>query len=78
MSNEASSMCSLYDRRSQAAAVALVTERTIRDAARVARVSVATLVRWSKHPPFRQLVDETRREQRRQLLADAARRLQPA
>jgi len=63
-----------FPRRKEAAIAALLSERSIQDAARVAGVGVTTLLRWLKIPEFR---DEWLRA-RREVVAQATGRLQQA
>jgi hypothetical protein len=49
-------------RKQEAAALALLTERTNAEAARAARVSEATLQRWLRLPQFRQACRDLRRQ----------------
>ena len=63
-----------FGRRKEAAIAALLSERSIVDAARVAGVGVTTLLRWLKVPEFRDEFLNARRE----ALAQATARLQQA
>ena len=63
-----------FPRRKEAAIAALLSERSLQDAARVADVGVTTLLRWLKIPEFR---DEWLRA-RREVVAQATARLQQA
>jgi hypothetical protein len=69
MSAPSPTLCSLLERRGQAAAVAMVTRATLREAAAACGVSVPTLVRWSRQPRFQRMLDSARDELCRQLVA---------
>lgn len=61
-------------RKMEAAVAALLTERTLEEAARVAGISVSTLLRWQKDPEF----SAAYREARRAAVSQSSARLQQA
>ena|SRR6266404_3791443 len=63
-----------FGRKKEEAIAALLSQRSIEDAARVARVGVTTLLRWLKIPEFRDEYLKARRE----AVAQASARLQQA
>ena len=63
-----------FGRKKEQAIVALLSQRSVEDAARVAGVGTKTLGRWMIHPQFRQEYLEARR----QVFGQATARLQQA
>jgi transposase-like protein len=63
---------SQYDRKKEAALSALLTQRSIEDAARVIGVAPSTLRRWMRIPEF----DAAYRQARRDAMSQATARLQ--
>src|SRR5258708_24337493 len=63
-----------FGRKKEEAIVALLSQRTIEDAARVINIGAATLLRWLKDPEF----ETTYREARRAAFGQAVARLQQA
>lgn len=61
-----------FGRKKEAAILALLTQRTIEEAARVAGIGPATLVRWMKDPEF----DAAYRDAKRKAFGQATARLQ--
>jgi hypothetical protein len=65
---------SKWGRKMETAVAALLTQRTVEDAARTAGISVSTLLRWQKIPEF----GEAYREARRAAISQSNARLQQA
>ena len=63
-----------FGRRKEAAIAALISTRTLAEAATEANVSVRTLIRWMKIPEFREELNAVRRDG----LSQAGARLQQA
>lgn len=63
-----------YGRKYEETIAALLTQRTVEEAARVAGVSLATLIRWMKIPEF----DQEYRAARRAAFGQSVARLQQA
>jgi DNA-binding transcriptional MerR regulator len=63
-----------FDRKKDEAIVALLTQRTTDEAARVAGISPSTLMRWQKEPAFQRAY----REARRSAFSQSVARLQQA
>lgn len=63
-----------FGRKKEEAVAAVLSQRSLEEAARVAGVGVATLMRWQKLPEFR----EALRKARREALAQTVGRLQQA
>lgn len=61
-------------RKMEAAVAALLNQRTVDDAARVAGISVSTLLRWQKDPEF----SAAYREARRAVVSQSSARMQQA
>src|SRR5436305_13783091 len=61
-------------RKMEAAVAALLTQRTLEEAARLAGISVSTLLRWQKEPEF----SAAYRESRRAVVWQSSARLQQA
>ena len=55
-----------FSRKKEAAIAAIISERTLGEAAHVTGVSTKTLQRWQKIPEFQDQLRETRRELNRQ------------
>jgi hypothetical protein len=60
---------SKFGRKKEAAIVALLTQRTIEDAARTVGIGVSTLLRWQKDPEFDRAFREAKTASFRQSLA---------
>jgi transposase-like protein len=63
-----------FGRKQEAAIAALLTQRTVEEAARAAGIGPATLLRWQKQPEFQKAY----REARRAAFGQAVARLQQA
>lgn len=61
-----------FGRKKEAAILALLTQRTVEDAARIAGIGHATLIRWMKDPEF----DAAYRDAKRKTFGQATARLQ--
>jgi hypothetical protein len=58
-----------FGRKMDAAVIALITQRNQEEAARVAGIGIATLVRWQKEPEFQKAYREARRAVHQQSVA---------
>jgi hypothetical protein len=69
---------SQFSRKKEAAIVALLTARNLEEAARMAGVSVATILRWKKRPEFEAAYRQARRDAYNQSFARLQQASSPA